>query len=569
MIKLAIKICCLLTACVSAERSVPTTVLARVQHRIQAQSVAIASQGQQASRAALATARLGGNAIDIATTLSFTLAVERPQSTGIGGGGFMLVYIAKEDKVYAIDFRETAPRRATSDMFLDSDGQVIANKSTTTSSASAVPGLVAGVLEVQQRFGKLNRKQVLAPAISLAEQGFVVYPHLAKALAVKQKLLARYPAAAEIFLKNDGTPYRQGEILRQVDLAQTLRQIADNGKAGFYRGTTAKQIVDLMKQHRGLIDQRDLDNYRVKWRSPLVGEFSNDLQIVSMPPPSSGGVHIVQMLNVLKRFSLQPEGLHSANDINIIAQTMQKAFADRAKHLGDSDFVDVPIARLISKDYSRQIAEQIDRQRARPSENVQRVDNLDSDSTTHFSVIDADGNVVTSTQTINGWFGSAIVVPKTGIVLNNEMDDFSIKPGVANLYGALGNDKNAIEAGKRPLSSMSPTIVMRNNKPILALGSPSGTRIISCVLQTIVNNFIYDTGLYQAIALPRFHHQWQPDILWVEQNLSTDTVSKLQTMGYTVKNKNLGCSVQAVARLDDKQLVAVSDPRGYGLAVGY
>lgn len=562
-------LCCLLVSCVSAERSVATRSLTRINHQIQAQRVAIASQGHHASRAALAIAKLGGNAIDVATTLSFTLAVERPQSTGIGGGGFMLVYLAKEDKVYAIDFRETAPHRATVDMFLDSQGQVIANKSTTSSSASGIPGLVAGVLEVQRRFGKLNRQQVLGPAITLAEQGFSVYPHLAKAIAVKQKLLARYPAAAEIFLKEDGNPYQQGEILRQVDLGQTLRRVADEGRAGFYQGITAEQIVDFMDRHQGLIDQKDLDNYRVKWRSPVVGEFSDGLQIVSMPPPSSGGVHIVQMLNVLKRFSLKPEGLHSADHINIIAQAMQKAFADRAKHLGDSDFVDVPIKHLLSQDYARRITEQIDRQRARPSEEVQRVDNLESDSTTHFSVIDAEGNIVSSTQTINGWFGSAIVVPETGIVLNNEMDDFSIKVGVANIYGALGNDKNAIEAGKRPLSSMSPTIVMRNNKPILALGSPSGTRIISCVLQTIVNNFVYDTGLYQAIALPRFHHQWQPDILWVEQNLPPTTVSELQTMGYTVERKSLGCSVQAVARIADNQLIAVSDPRGYGLATGY
>ena len=562
-------LCCLLVSCVSAERSVPARSLTSIPHLRQAQRVAIASQGQHASRAALTVAKLGGNAIDVATTLSFTLAVERPQSTGIGGGGFMLIYIAKEDKVYAIDFRETAPHRATRDMFLDADGQVIANKSTTSSSASAVPGLVAGVLEVQQRFGKLNRQQVLAPAITLAEQGFSVYPHLAKAIAAKQKLLARYPAAAEIFLKDDGTPYQQGETLRQVDLSQTLRRIADDGRAGFYRGTTAKQIVDFMKQHQGLIDQQDLNDYRVKWRSPIVGEFSDNLQIVSMPPPSSGGVHIVQMLNVLKRFSLRAEGLHSAEHINVIAQTMQRAFADRAKHLGDSDFVDVPIAQLLSKDYAQQTAEQIDRQRARPSEEVQRVDKLDSDSTTHFSVIDAEGNIVSSTQTINGWFGSALVVPKTGIVLNNEMDDFSVKVGVANIYGALGNDKNAIEAGKRPLSSMSPTIVMRNNKPIVALGSPSGTRIISCVLQTIVNNFVYDTGLYQAIALPRFHHQWQPDVLWLEQGLPETTVTELQSMGYTVQRKSLGCSVQAVARIADRQLIAVSDPRGYGLATGY
>ena len=567
MIKLIL--CCLLVSCVSAERSVPTRSLTRIHHQIQAQRVAIASQGHHASRAALAIAQLGGNAIDVATTLSFTLAVERPQSTGIGGGGFMLVYIAKENKVYAIDFRETAPHRATVDMFLDSKGQVIANKSTTSSSASGIPGLVAGVLEVQRRFGKLNRQQVLAPAVTLAEQGFRVYPHLAKAIAVKQKLLARYPAAAEIFLKDDGTPYQQGEILRQIDLSQTLQRIADDGRAGFYQGITAKQVVDFMDQHQGLIDQKDLDNYRVKWRPPIVGELNDDLQIISMPPPSSGGVHIVQMLNVLKRFSLKPEGLHSADHINIIAQTMQKAFADRAKHLGDSDFVDVPIDHLLSQDYAKQITEQIDRLRARPSEEVQRVDNLESDSTTHFSVIDAEGNIVSSTQTINGWFGSAIVVPETGIVLNNEMDDFSIKVGVANIYGALGNDKNAIEAGKRPLSSMSPTIVMRNNKPILALGSPSGTRIISCVLQTIINNFVYDTGLYQAIALPRFHHQWQPDVLWVEQNLPQTTVSELQTMGYTVERKSLGCSVQAVARIADNQLIAVSDPRGYGLVAGY
>lgn len=536
-------------------------------HRFVGKEVVIASQGMHSSRIGMQIFRQGGNVVDVAAAMSFALAVERPQSTGIGGGGFMLIYIARTRQIYALDFRERAPQLASRNMFLDRNLKVIPRKSTEGGAAVAVPGLVAGVLAAHERFGRLARARLLQPAIDLAASGFAVYDHLARALKAKQKLLARHEATAKVFLRPDGKPYLKGDILKQCDLAATLRRIARYGRDGFYRGVVGKKLVYLLAQYGGLIRQPDLDSYRVVWRKPVRGFFKG-YNIFAMPPPSSGGVHIVQMLNVLERFLLPATDFHSAPIINVLAQSMQKAYADRALYLGDSDFVEVPITRLTSKKYAIQIATRIDRQRARPSNEVQRKEKLSSDSTTHFSIMDHAGNIVTSTQTINGWFGSGLVVPDTGVVLNNEMDDFSVKVGVANMFGALGNTKNAVQPGKRPLSSMSPTIVMRDDKPLLALGSPAGTRIITCVLQTILNFTNYGMDLYRAVALPRFHHQWQPDVLRVDDGFAASTLKKLRDMGYKIIEKDLGCSVQAVARRRDNTLIAVADPRGYGLALG-
>ena len=397
-------------------------------HRHVGGKLALTSQGVHSSNIGRRVFAQGGNIVDVAVAMSFALAVERPQSTGIGGGGFMLIHTARRQQTYALDFRETAPRRATADMFLNREGQVIADKSRRGGSAVAVPSMVAGVLAAHTRFGRLPLATVLAPVIALAETGFAVYPHLARALSVMQPVLAS-AASAEQFLHTDGSPYREGEILRQPALASTLRAIASQGKDGFYRGRIADRIIATITKHGGIMQHEDLRAYRVVWRKPLAGTYRG-YKILSMPPPSSGGVHIVQMLNVLENFTLKHS--NDATTINIIAQAMQKAFADRAMHLGDSDFVRVPLVRLLSQKYANTIAYRIDKHRARKSEAVQRIDKLSSDatahssdSTTHFSVMDAEGNVVVSTQTINGWFGSGLVVPDTGIVLNNEMDDFS------------------------------------------------------------------------------------------------------------------------------------------------
>ncbi len=537
----------------------------KVDHEFVGRKLALASQGKHSSRIGRDIYAAGGNAVDVATALSFALAVERPQSTGLGGGGFMLIYMAELDQVYALDFREKAPQQATRDMFLDSDRAVIPQRSRQGAAAAAVPGFVAGVLAAQERFGKLARAKVVEPAARLAAQGYVVYDHLAAALQRKQELLAGDRHAAQIFLKADNTPYRVGETLRQPQLAATLRAIAAQGEQAFYRGEVASSITAAT---RGNITLHDLESYHIVWRPPVQGSFRG-YQIFSMPPPSSGGVHILQMLNIMEQFSFQREDFDRAARINVLAQAMQRAYADRALHLGDSDFVKVPVARLTSPDYAREAASKIDRQRARASAATQSREKLSSDSTTHFSVIDAEGNVVTSTQTINGLFGAGLVAGNTGIVLNNEMDDFSIKADTANMFGALGGKQNSIAAGKRPLSSMSPTIVRRDGQTLLALGAPGGTRIITCVLQTLLNYLDYGMPLYAAVAAPRFHHQWHPDILLLEKepSFSATTSTQLRSMGWQTAEKEIRCYVQAVARRDQR-LQAVSDPRSYGLATG-
>ena len=541
-------------------------VRCRVDHEFVGSKLAIASQGKHSSRIGRDIYAAGGNAVDVATALSFALAVERPQSTGLGGGGFMLIYMAEQGKVYALDFREKAPQQATRDMFLDSKGKIIPQRSRQGAYAVGVPGFVAGVLAAQERFGRLARGKVIEPAARLAEQGFAVYDHLALALQKKQKLLADDRHAAQIFLKTDGSPYQVGEVLRQPQLAETLREIAARGEEAFYQGKVADHIATAT---RGNITPHDLYSYHFVWRTPVQGMF-RDYQIFSMPPPSSGGVHILQMLNIMQQFSFQPKDFDQATRINVLAQAMQRAFADRALHLGDNDFVQVPVARLISPDYAHAIAGKIDHQRARSSEATQARSKLSSGSTTHFSVIDAEGNVVTSTQTINGWFGAGIVAGDTGIVLNNEMDDFASKPDTANMFGALGGKQNSIAPHKRPLSSMSPTIVMRDGKALLGLGAPGGTRIITCVLHTLLNYLDYGMPLYEAVAAPRFHHQWHPDILFLEQepSFSANTRDTLRHMGWQAEEKPIRCSVQAVERREQK-LRSVSDPRGYGLATGW
>ena len=533
------------------------------QHQRHGKEIALASQGRHTTKIGMQIFAQGGNVIDIAVAMSFALAVERPQSTGIGGGGFMLYHHASSDRTYALDFRERAPKLTNASLYLDAKGQVIASKSRQGGAAVATPGLVAGLLAAHARFGKLSRAQVLQPAIELAQNGFPVYDHLAKAMQVKSKLLSQDQYAAAIFLHQDGSPYKIGETLKQPQLAATLRAIAKYGHAGFYRGAVAAGIIAAVKKHGGVMQLDDLRSYHVSWRAPIAVKL-RDYRLFSMPLPSSGGILIAQMLQVLENFNL-PQ-LSPAVATNIVAQSMQHAFADRAMHLGDRDFVRVPERLLLGKHYANRIAAAITSDRSRSSEIIQSKTKLGSDSTTHFSIVDKDGNAVSSTQTINGWFGAGIVAADTGIVLNNEMDDFSIKTGVANMFGALGNSRNVVQAYKRPLSSMSPTIVVRD-KSLLALGSPAGTRIISCVLQTILNFYTYRLNLYQAVAAPRFHHQWQPDLLVLEKGFSASLVSKLQKMGYTTKQTDaLGCSVQASALHAPNKVEAVSDPRGYGLA---
>jgi len=545
----------------------------RTRHEAFSPDYMIVSQGEATSLAAREMFEHGGNVVDAAAAASFAIAVERPQSTGLGGGGFMLIHWAEGGKVLAVDFREKAPLAATERMFQDDRGRVIPNLSTVGIRASGVPGMVAGVLSVHERYGKLSRQEVLAPAIRLARQGFRVYPHLAEALVKQIGIMKRCPASAALFLKPDGQPYHEGEILRQPDLAKTLETIAEHGRDGFYKGWVAAALVGQHRALHGLLTQADLDAYEVQFRKPVRTTYKG-YEIFSMPPPSSGGIHVIEILNMLENDGLEQFGPYSLKAVHLTAASMQQAFADRATYLGDNDFVSVPTAGLTSKAYARRLRQAIPPDRARNSREVaagdptQRSHPVESAETAHFTIADRWGNVVSSTQTINGWFGSDVVVAGAGFVLNNEMDDFSPKPGVPNKFGVTGGWRNAIAPGKRPLSSMSPTIVKRGGKPVLALGSPAGSRIISCVALATLNFIEYRLPLYDAVTALRYHHQWLPDELEVEEpGFPAGTTRRLEGMGYRVVPRGIGCKVQAVS-YEAHGLHGVSDPRGEGLAVG-
>ncbi len=527
---------------------------------------AVSTQGIFATQAAQKIFAQKGNIIDAAIAVSFAISVERPHSTGIGGGGFMLFREGKTKKTYAIDFRERAPLLATEKMFLKADGSPDSNLSQNGILAVAVPGMVAGLIDIHAKFGKLPLSKVMAPAIDLAENGFPVYPNFKKALDNKADLLKMDPAAKEIFLDKNGKPWPMGHILVQKDLARTLRQIAKKGKNIFYKGEIGEAFVKFSADHKGLLSKKDLLDYKVKWREPVKGTYKN-YEILSMPPPSSGGVHVVQFLNQLEADNLKTKGLLSAKSINLAAQSLQAAFADRAEYLGDPDFVNVPTKGLTSKEYAERRRKEFSENTARASSTVGHgfvVPPHESTQTTHFSIMDDQGNAVSSTQTINGQMGASMVVPHTGIVLNNEMDDFSAKPGASNLFGAIGSNANAIVPKKTPLSSMSPTIVMKDGLPKLAIGAPGGTRIISCVAQSVLNYIEFNIPLYQSITMIRYHHQWLPDVLDIDPpGPRPEVLKELEKMGYKVQLREVPCSVMAVAR-ENKMLNAASDPRDIG-----
>jgi gamma-glutamyltranspeptidase/glutathione hydrolase len=531
------------------------------------QLYAVSTQGRFASLAAQEILDQGGNLIDAAVAASFTISVERPHSTGIGGGGFFLYHEAKTKKVYAIDFRERAPLKATRDMYVH-DGKGDTHLSQDGATAAAVPGLVAGLLEIHARFGKMELAKVMAPAIRLADEGFPVYAELANALSSRTPVLKEDPSAAKIFLDAKKESLKTGDLLVQKDLAQTLRGIAAHGRAGFYAGKVASQFVKYSKYHHGLLTQKDLDQYQVKWREPLQGSFEG-YTLYSMPPPSSGGVHVIQFLEFLEKDHLREKGFLSAESIHLAAASLQSAFADRAQYLGDPDFVKVPVKGLLSPAYVAARRADVSLTKARKADEVRAGNPMpyESSDTTHLSLMDREGNTVSTTQTINGWMGAGVVVPGTGVLLNNEMDDFSVQPGVPNMFGALGGDANAIAPTKTPLSSMSPTILMKDGQPRMAVGAPGGTRIISCTAQTILNYVEFGLPLYESVASIRYHHQWKPDVLAIDPpGPAPEVLIRLREMGYQVEIKPVGCNVMAVTREGD-QLHGVADPRDIGTSV--
>ncbi len=541
-----------------------------IHHPVVAHRGMVATQKSEASEVGLEILQRGGNAVDAAVAVGFALAVVLPRAGNLGGGGFLLFHHAADNETFAVDYREMAPAAADRDMFLTADGGVHPERSSFTHQASGVPGTVAGLTYALERWGTLSLADVLAPSIRLAEEGFVVTQDLAANLEVKRPLFSRFPSTMAIFFKADGSPYRVGERLVQKDLAWSLRQLAEHGADAFYRGAIAQRLVDDMARHDGLITMQDLASYEVKLRNPVRGSYRG-YKVVSMPPPSSGGVHLIQMLNILEGFPLDVWGHNSADTMHHMAETMKMAYADRSQHLGDADFWPVPVGGLTSKAYAAQQRRQIDPFRSRPSSSLSagQPAPFESSETTHFSVIDGSGNAVSNTYTLNLSYGSRIVAAGTGILLNNEMDDFSSKPGVPNAYGLVGGEANAISAGKRPLSSMTPTIVLRGGEVFLVTGSPGGSRIITTVLQILLNVIDHEMNIASATHAPRMHHQWLPDELRVEQGMSPDSLRLLAAKGHRVVIRSAMGGTQSILRRDGVLFAATDPRRPDGQAAGY
>ncbi|MGO9985142.1 MAG: gamma-glutamyltransferase [Rhodomicrobium sp.] len=537
----------------------------------------VAAQEKIAAQVGADILKEGGNAVDAAVATGFALAVTHPQAGNIGGGGFMLIALAGGKKITAIDYRETAPAAATPDMFLDGNGNVDKDRARYSHASAGVPGTVAGLLYALERYGTMPREHVLAPAIKLAEEGFPVSFGLAFALEKSHERFASDPSSQVYFERPDGKSYMAGQILRQPDLAKTLRAISREGARGFYEGPVASLIAGEMKQGGGLISLDDLRNYRPTEREPVRGTYLG-YDIASMPPPSSGGVHVIEMLNILEGYDLAKLGHNTADSIHRLVEAMRRAYADRAKYLGDPGFVKVPVAGLVSKEYAAQLRAGIDLSRATKSEDVSagRPPSPEGEQTTHFSIVDQAGNAVSNTYTLNLAFGSGYSVDGAGFLLNNEMDDFSSKPGAPNAFGLIGGEANAIAPGKRPLSSMAPTIVLKDGAPYLVTGSPGGSTIITVVLQEILNVLTFKMNVAEATAVARVHHQWHPDIVITERGVSDDTLRILEARGFilpknpdgTYQHRVLG-RANSIVKADGYFLGAADTRDGDSAAVGF
>ena len=534
-----------------ADKKPPVIDYKSISHPVIGSKGMVVSQREIASRVGADILLKGGNAIDAAVATSFALAVVLPRAGNLGGGGFMLVYLKKEGKTIAIDYRERAPLKATRDMFLDSNGDYDKNKARFSLLSAGVPGTVAGMKFALENYGTMTWSEVIQPAIDLAE-GFLVPHDLSSVTNSYKKRLQRNQATKEAYYKESGEAYLPGEVMKLADLAWSLKKIRDEGPYAFYEGDIAKKIVSEMERGGGLISMEDLSAYKVSLREPVIGIFKG-YKIVSMPPSSSGGVHIIQMLNMLEETSIKEMGFGSSDSIHLLSEIMKRAYADRSKFLGDMDFVDVPVNALTSKDYAKQLLKGISQDLATPSKKILPGNPFpyESPDTTHFSVMDSEGNTVSNTYTLNFSFGSGITIPGTGILLNNEMDDFSSKPGVPNAFGLLGAEANSIEPQKRPLSSMTPTIVFKGNDPYLVLGSPGGSRIISTVLQVIVNVLVHEMNVAEAVNSPRIHHQWYPDTLYIEKGYSPDTLKLLEEKGHSLSSSGTMGSVHAIIKEED------------------
>lgn len=544
-----------------------STVFAGVQNTYERDAIGkngvVAAARKEASQVGVDILAKGGNAVDAAVATAFAIGVLEPNASGIGGGGFMILRMADSKESIVIDYRETAPQKATSTMFtVDEKGKVLNKETSLGGKASGVPGNVAGLLTALEKYGTMSRKEVIEPAIDYARNGIEVTPNLAKIISDEYEKISNFPETEKIFL-NDGLPFVEGEILKQTDLAKTLEIIVEKGKDGFYKGKIAQKIEDEIKKQGGILTKKDLKNYKVIERKPVEGTYRG-YKIISTPPVSSGGTHVVQLLNMMENYDLKSLGDNTGETWHLWSEGMRRIFADRSEYMGDTDFIKVPLKGLLSKEYAKDLTQKFDLKK--PSEDILpgNPEKYESESTTHFSVMDKEGNMVAITQTINYFFGSGVVIPETGILMNNEMADFDAVP----------NLKNSIKSGKRPLSSMSPTLVLdEQERPLLAIGSPGATRIIPAVALTISNIIDHGMNVQEAINAPRIT-QFQFGPLKLEGRVSVNAYKELIEMGHEVELKDDYSSyfggVQAVMmNYDKKELEGGADPRRDGKAVGF
>ena len=532
----------------------------------------VTSRSTLASEVGVEIMKQGGNAVDASVATAFALAVTYPSAGNIGGGGFAVIRLPNGE-VVALDHREKAPASAHRDMFLDLNGKVVEGLSTASHKAAGVPGSVDGLLVMLERYGTMDRKQVIEPAIKLAKEGFPLTHDLARQFKRRLPSMEAYPASVEVFTNDDGEHYEPGDIWKQPDLAATLQRIADKGRDGFYKGKTAELIVAEMERGGGDITAQDLEDYHSVWREPTKGTYRG-YEIYGMPPPSSGGVLVQQILNMLEPYDLGELGWGNSETIHLMVEAERRAYADRAEYLGDPDFVEMPVKQLMDKEYAKQRFGTFDPNKATDSEDVGPGVSWPAESmeTTHFSAY-KDGMMVAFTTTINSGYGNKIVVPGAGFLLNNEMDDFSIKENTPNQFGVIGRTANAIEPGKRMLSSMSPTVVTKNGEPFLITGSPGGSTIITTTLQVIINTIDHNMPIDDAVGSPRFHHQWRPNrIMYDGYAFSPDTIKALEKKGHVGITKSRwgrGIGDANSILIKDGVISGAKDPRGEGVPVGY
>ncbi len=540
----------------------------KIQKELVAEKAMVVSAHPLASEAGRDILKKGGNAVDAMVAVHFALAVVYPKAGNIGGGGFM-VYRDKNGNASTLDFREKAPLTASRNMYLDKNGNAIDSLSRNGHLAVGVPGSVAGMFEAHKKYGKLPWSVLLEPAVKLAENGFEITAQEANALNYNQKNFARINQHENAFVKK--TAWKSGQKLMQKELAEVMRRIQQNGQDGFYKGKTAELIVDDMKRGGGIISMQDLEKYQAKWRNPIVFEYKKNYKVITMPPPSSGGVVLAILMQMVEDQPLEQMGFHSPAAVHLMAEAERRAYADRAEHLGDSDFYPVPIEAMLDKAYAKLRMRDYNEKKATPSKQIKAGKPIKtSEQTTHYSIVDADGNAVSVTTTLNGNYGSSVVVKGAGIILNNEMDDFSAKPGSPNMFGLLGAEANAIQPEKRMLSSMTPTILEKDGKLFMVVGTPGGATIITSVFQVIMNVIEFRLPLQDAVQKTRFHHQWLPDQIYHEKNcFDAATAKKLAEMGHSLKERSSIGQVEAILVRPDGKLEGAADRRGDDSAAGY